>query len=146
MDCETARILIQAFVDGELSDSQPLEEHIAGCDACSQELAAQKSLTQTMDAWQGIEPRRTYADFRARIENRQRRAWWMPAWSPRWAAAGLVAMAFIGGGASGWYRGASVAPHSHVVTAEMAQVSESLALDSFDEGLSDVVIAVEVTE
>lgn len=148
MDCETARKLIQVFLDGELPDPRPLEGHIAECAACSQELSAQKALDQAMDAWQGIEPRRTYAAFRARVEEHQRRRWRLPKWSPspRWVAATLVAVAFLGGGASGWYCGASVAPRTHELTAEMEQLSQSLALDSFGGGLSDVVMTVEVTE
>ncbi len=148
MDCEAARKLIQVFLDEELPDPQPLEEHIAGCAACSQELAAQRALAQAMGAWQGIESRRTYADFRARVESRQHRRWWLPAWnpSPRWAAVALVAIAALGGGASGWYRGATVAPHSHAVSAGVEQVAQSLDLDAFNGGLSDVVMTVEVTE
>ena len=143
MDCETARKLIQVFLDGELSDPQPLEEHLAGCTACSQELAVQKALAETMGAWQGIESRRTYAEFRERVESTRHRRWRLPTWSPspRWAIAALVAVAFLGGGVSGWHHGASVAPHKHVMTAEMEQVSESLELDAFSGGLSDVVIA-----
>jgi hypothetical protein len=104
-----------------------------------------------MDAWQGIESRRTYADFRARVDSsrlRGRRWLPIPSLSPRWAAAALVAIAFLGGGASGVYRSSHVAPHAHVVTAEIEQLSESLGLDAFDGGLSDALIAVsgEVTE
>lgn len=146
MDCVTARKLIQVLLDGELPDSQSLEAHITGCTACSQELARQKALMYALDAWQSLEPRLTYADFRDRVaylHSRQRRRWWHPIWnpSPRWAPAVLVAMAFLGGSVSGWYHDAHLGPHSHVLTADMRQVSDSLGLDTFSDGLSDVVIA-----
>ena len=146
MDCRTAIKLIPVFLDGELADARALKEHLAGCTACSQELAAQQALMQAMGAWQGIESSRTYADFRVQVEgarNRRQRSWWQPVWStvPRWAAAALIVMAFLGGGISGLYHSAQITPHSHVITADMELASESLDLNAFDGGLSDVVTA-----
>ena len=45
MTCETARLLIHPYIDGELdlSRSLELEEHVRGCAACAAEVSAVRS-------------------------------------------------------------------------------------------------------
>ena len=146
MDCRTARKLIPALMDGELPDarSQQLSDHLAACTDCARAMAALKATMKTLGTWQGIESRRTYADFRVRAEQaKSRRAgrWQFPAWSlsPRLASAGLVTLALLGGGISGAYHSSRSVVHTHVLTADAAQASDALSLDVFDDGLSDAL-------
>lgn len=146
MDCKAAKKLIPVHLDGELSDAQArqLDGHIAACAACRDELASVRGTMEILGAWPGIESRYDYAGFLARAEQAKAqrfRCWRFPVWNPapRWATVGLVAIAFLGGSASGVYRSAHATAHQHTQTAELRHVSDSLSLDAFGGGLDDAL-------
>jgi predicted anti-sigma-YlaC factor YlaD len=58
MDHETACIALMGYLDGELAEdrSRALEDHLAGCDACRQELEQFRSLKEVIDPMRIKEP------------------------------------------------------------------------------------------
>ena len=142
MDCESAKRLIPAFVDGELpgEKAQRLDEHLAECAACRKELSALRATMSALDAWTGIEPRLGYADLRARIEARQAR-WRFPLLrpAPRWAVGAALFFGLLVGSLSGVHHVALDVSHSHELTDSMQLASESLELDAFGGGLNDAL-------
>ena len=50
MNCEEARLLFDAYVDGELSEEEKraLIDHALACEACAQELQAAELLKDTL--------------------------------------------------------------------------------------------------
>lgn len=142
MDCTSAKKLIPAFVDGELpgEKAQRLDEHLAACEACRNELSALRATMSALDAWTGIEPRLGYADLRARISDRQRGwrfALLRPA--PRWAVGTALFLGLLVGSLSGVHHVALDVSYSHELTDSMQLASESLVLDAFGGGLHDAL-------
>ena len=146
MDCKSAWRLIPAFLDGELSETQAqhVDEHVRACAACAHELAELRATLSAMSAWQEVESRYTYADFRERAERlrtRPSRVWRFPSWNPapRWVAAAMLTVALLGGGISGVHHGMQLRPHNHALTADASQVSDSISLDVFGDGLGEAL-------
>ena len=62
MSCENEKVMISAYLDGELSsaENKKLKRHLAGCASCRKELAALKALSsklqppRTPELWSGI--------------------------------------------------------------------------------------------
>ncbi len=142
MDCEAAKKLIPAFLDGELGAerSAALKGHLAGCQACRQETAALERTTEILEAPEAISPAFTLADIRRRAS--QRGSFWL-LWLPplpRFASAAMLLAAMAIGGISGAFHGSQsrtpVDPHPAV---SAQGVSESLGLDAFDDGLAGAI-------
>jgi len=58
MSCDAFNRMASAYLDGELADDdrRRFEDHLAACDACRQELAELKRLTEDLDMMQFKEP------------------------------------------------------------------------------------------
>lgn len=142
MDCTSAKRLISAFLDDELSGEKArrMEEHLAGCESCRNEMAALRVTTSTLDAWTEIEPSLGYADLRARIGERHAR-WRFPLLRPvpRWAVGAALFFGLLVGSVSGVHHVALDISHSHELTDGMQLASESLELDAFGGGLNDAL-------
>jgi len=141
MNCKAAKKLIPALIDGELRPEKAasLDQHLASCHSCWQEMAALKRTVETMGVCGNIEPSFTLADIRERAAQRRSRdpvfAWLQQ--MPRLATAAMVLAALTAGSVSGVYYGSHVGSRSHsrgVVSTQ--RVSDSFGLDAFDDGLA----------
>lgn len=146
MDCKAAKKLIPALLDDEIpgAKAQQINEHIAQCAGCRQELAVLRNAMEALEAWPGINnPSSSLAEIKARAAERIAGRWSIAGWlrpvmSPRWAKAALFVFAMLGG-ILGAYHNMPDIDHSHQFTAQMSQASDSLSLYAFGGGLNDVL-------
>lgn len=141
MNCEAAKKLIPAFVDGELraEKAEALREHLDSCHLCRQEMVSLGRTMEAVGAYGDIQPSFTLGDIRERAVRRGS-VIRVPAWqfqTPRLVTAAMVLAALALGSVSGIYYGSLTSDEDQapaVVTAQRA--SDSFGLDAFDEGLA----------
>jgi anti-sigma factor RsiW len=147
MDCNAARRLIPAYLDGELNSAKTtdLAEHIASCEVCTRETAAIKRTMAAMGTCAGMEPAFTLADIRERAARRRPLAQVWLGQLMRPATAALVVAALAIGSGSGIYYSTHLSAHSRRVPAPVSRqsASDSFGLDAFDDGLSGSVFVAD---
>jgi anti-sigma factor RsiW len=77
MDCEEIRERLSAYVDDDLDRASKavVEEHLASCKACQQEVASLKALVRELGALESVEPPKDFLNqLNERIEARS----WFP--------------------------------------------------------------------
>jgi len=76
MSCDAYKDLMMAYMDGELSTEhkQRLQDHVAGCDACRDELAELTELKKIADEIRLVEPEdRMWEQYWSSVYNRGER-------------------------------------------------------------------------
>jgi anti-sigma factor RsiW len=112
LDCERARVLISAHLDGEPSETAALEEHLAGCERCR---AHERALAWHEREFTTLREPAPVTNLWGRIERRARRRP-APQVLARVAAA-LVGFVGLGGTALYVERdGPARAPERHLLT------------------------------
>ena len=95
MKCKSARILISAVVDGELTERErlALDAHLAECVNCRGERKSAEALRRNLTVWEAEEPAESLADafaLRLRREQESRARGWRALIFPRLPAFGLA--------------------------------------------------------
>lgn len=103
MRCETAKSLIQRYVDGGLDGPQAIDlrNHLESCSECADEERLLREMSSILAVWDDIEPKRSFSELSAKIERgaSQRSKWLqLPAIPlPRWASVVLAVSSVITG-------------------------------------------------
>ena len=149
MSCQEIRQNLDDFVDEELSEQERLrvEQHLAACDACRQELAELRSL---LEAARGLGPevapdRDLWPTIESRLESDRStgRQWWI-----QFAAAGIAAV-ILSVPLSVWWTGRSTDTSRAAIEHELStpSLSNQAQLARSEDGVllarTDLVIAIE---
>jgi len=134
MNCKTAKRMISAFLDGELSETKArlLSEHVDSCAVCRGELMATRNVNNALGLWPGIAPTFSLADVKQRAAERRARQshiWTLPhlGQMPRWAT-GLAAVFAILIGTVGGVGLEAIRQPIHQTATASAAVSDILSL------------------